>query len=57
MGKLSQLFCFLNAEEVPNAQQMRHHYSHIDKTPELMKLRREYRKDLAKNVKQKEKKP
>jgi len=44
MGRLSQLFHFLNTEEAPTAKQMRHYYSHISKTKELMKLRRKYRK-------------
>ena len=52
MGRLSQLFWILQAEEMPTPVETRHHYTHLNMaTPtrrkEMAKLRREYRKSSA----------
>ena len=46
MGRLTELFEFLNSEDVPTDSDMRVRYAYINKNPELMKLRTEYRKEL-----------
>jgi len=46
MGTGSQVFWFLNSKKVPDKIQMQHRFSCISKTPELIKLRKEYRKRL-----------
>jgi hypothetical protein len=46
MGRLTELFEFVNSENVPTESDMRVRYAYIHKTPELMKLRAEYRKEL-----------
>jgi len=48
MGRGSQIFCFLNEEKMPTELQQRHYYTSLHITPELKKLRREYRKELKK---------
>jgi len=52
VGRLSQLFWVLQAEEIPTPVETRHHYTHLNMaTPtrrkEMAKLRREYRKSSA----------
>ena len=46
MGRLTELFEFLNSEDVPTDSDMRVRYAYINKNPELMKLRKYYRKEL-----------
>jgi len=46
MGRLTELFEFLKSEDVPTESDMRVRYAYIHKTPELMKPRAEYRKEL-----------
>lgn len=46
MGRLSQLFWYLNAETHPTLLEKKHHYSHLEITEHLKKLRREYRRRL-----------
>jgi len=40
MGRLSQLFWFLNEEKMPTPDYIKNHYTHLDITPEIKKLRR-----------------
>ena len=52
MGRLSQLFWALQAEDMPSMAEANQRYSHLDVTTqdsrkEMAKLRREYRKSLA----------
>jgi len=44
MGRLSELFDFINREDVPSEREMNFTYSHISKSPDLMAIRKEYRK-------------
>ena len=46
MGRLSELFWFINAEKIPSNREARFYYHYLSKTPELVKIRRQYRKDL-----------
>ena len=46
MGRLSELFEFLNAEDAPDEHDMRVRYAYIHKNDELMELRKKYRKEL-----------
>jgi hypothetical protein len=43
MGRISQIFWFLQAEKAPSPQELRHHYSHLDVDDDLRKLGRELR--------------
>jgi len=45
MGRLTELFDFLNRDNVPSSADMRLHYSYIQKNPELMSLRKIYLKE------------
>jgi len=56
MGRLSELFEFLNAEDIPGAHEMQVKYTHISKTPELKALRLAYRKVLRRERVEAEKK-
>jgi len=38
MGRLSQIFWFLEADAAPGPQEMAHHYSHLDVCDGLKKL-------------------
>ena len=50
MGRLTELFDYLNRPELPSAAERQILYTHINpEDPELKKLRREYRKNLRKN--------
>jgi len=54
MGRLSQLFWVLQAEEMPSYIQSKHHYTHLDilspsARKEIVKLRREFKKEMAQN--------
>ena len=44
MGRLSETIHFFNRDAVPNELEFRHEYHHISKTDELMKARKQYRK-------------
>lgn len=57
MGTLSQLFWYLNREEHPTALEQKHHYSHLDITEHVKKLRREYRRELLKAEKDTQEEP
>ena len=44
MGRISQLFWYLNMEEAPNEVEKKTVFTHLDITDDLKKLKREYRK-------------
>lgn len=46
MGRKSQLFWFLNMEEVPSAQQRKYIFTKLYISEELKEFRREYRQSL-----------
>lgn len=46
MSRLSQYISFINAEKAPSGLDMKHHYNNIDKTPQLMLLRKEHQKRI-----------
>ena len=43
MGRLSQLFWFMNADKMPTKQEQQHHYSHLDVTDEVKAIRKEHK--------------
>ena len=43
MGRLSQAFWFINREKIPTEREMKFIYSHISKTEELKKIRKDVR--------------
>jgi len=49
MGRLSQLFWFLNAEEMPDAIEQKTVYTHLNITPKLKRLRAKFRKNIKKS--------
>lgn len=50
MGRLTEVFEFINAEKAPDQREMALKYSYISKTPELMAMRKEYRKSIKPTV-------
>ena len=46
MGRLTELFAFINKEKAPTEGEMHVRYSHITKNKELMDNRKAYRKAL-----------
>jgi len=50
MGTATELIDFLNIDKVPGAREWQFRYSYISKTPELLKLRKEYRKNNGLNT-------
>jgi len=44
MGSASQIFWFLNLEELPTDQAMKNIFTHFSITTELKEFRRDYRK-------------
>ena len=51
MSKLSQYISFINAKAAPTRDDMTFYYTSIEKTPELMIIRRKYQSELKKQVK------
>ena len=52
MGRLTELFDFINRENVPSEHEMKVIYSYINKTKEIMDVRKKYRKGLKEQGKQ-----
>jgi hypothetical protein len=50
MGRLTEVFEFINAEKAPDQREMALKYSYISKTPELMAMRSEYQKSIKPTV-------
>jgi hypothetical protein len=46
MGRVTEFIEFINADEIPNDEEMNFMYSHITKTEKLKKIRKEYRKKV-----------
>ena len=46
MSRLSQFFWYINAEDHPTRLEQRHHYTDLDITPALKKIRRDYRRAI-----------
>jgi len=46
MGRASQIFWYLNMEEHPTTLGQRTHFTHLEITPDLQKIRRQYRTHL-----------
>lgn len=44
MGRGSEIFWFINEEEIPGSIEMQHHYRYISKTPDVMALRKAHLK-------------
>jgi hypothetical protein len=44
MGRLTELFAFINEEVVPSTREMAIHYCYISKTEEVMEIRKEFLK-------------
>jgi hypothetical protein len=50
MGRLTEVFEFINADKAPTQGEMNVRFAHISKTPELMAMRKEYRKSIKPTV-------
>jgi len=46
MGRLTELFSYLNEDTAPTQGEMNVRYSYISKNPELVAMRRKYRREL-----------
>ena len=46
MGRVTQFVSFINAEKIPNKDEDKTFYTHITKTKELKKARKQYRINL-----------
>jgi len=46
MGRISEIVSFLNSRYIPTGIEWLTKYTHIDKTVELMRARREYQKKM-----------
>ena len=46
MSRLSQYIAFINAEKAPSGLDMKHYYFNIEKTSQLMQIRKEHQKKL-----------
>ena len=53
MGRVTEFIAFINAEKIPDKEEMSFMYSYLTKTEKLKKTRKEYRKKI--NAKQKSK--
>jgi len=51
MGRGTELFEFLNAEIIPTAIEIQHHYNYLDISDDLKKFRRKWRRELKKENK------
>ena len=51
MGRLTELFAFINEETIPSGRDMAVRYAYISKTPEVMAIRKEYLKTKRDAVK------
>ena len=52
MGRLTELFDYINREDHPTAQEKKHYYNYLDITPDVKKIRWEFRKELAASLKE-----
>ena len=48
MGRLSELFWYINADKVPSENDMRNRYAYIEKSGALTTIRNEVRKSIKK---------
>lgn len=50
MGRISQFFWAVNADRFPTKQEQEHHYTHMDFSRENIKIIKEYRSALKKQM-------
>ena len=49
MGRVTEFIEFINADKIPDEEEMKFMYSYITKTKELKKIRKKYKKKRKEN--------